>query len=104
MSRLLKLPRLHGKNYLCKHCVEEFSKAQKRTREEEEHLVAKKTPMAKVEKRQRQEEDAKERMRSAEREYRQKIDLANQKQNEMTDKTSHTAKELQVRLNKGPKS
>lgn len=58
--------------------------------------MAKKTPMAKVEKRQRQEEDAKERMRSAEREYRHRIDLANQKQNEMTDKTSHTAKELQV--------
>lgn len=77
--------------------TEEFAKAQNRTREEEENLVAKKTPMAKVEKRQRQEEDSKDRMKAAEREYRHRIESANLKQNEMTDKTSHTAKELQVR-------
>jgi len=52
--------------------------------------------MAKVEKRQRQEEEAKDRMKVSEREYRQRIEITNQKQSEMTDKTSHTAKELQV--------
>ena len=52
--------------------------------------------MAKVEKRTRQEEDAKDRTKSAEKDYRQKIELANQKQAEMAEKTSHTTKELQV--------
>lgn len=52
--------------------------------------------MAKVEKRTRQEEDAKDRTKSAEKDYRQKIEWANQKQAEMAEKTSHTTKELQV--------
>ena len=75
---------------------EDYSKAQSKTREEEANLVAKRAPMAKVEKRTRQEEDAKDRTKAAEKDYRQKIELANQKQAEMTEKTSHTTKELQV--------
>ena len=59
--------------------------------------MAKRAPMAKVEKRTRQEEDAKDRTKSAEKEYRLKIEWANQKQAEMVEKTSHTTKELQVK-------
>jgi len=77
---------------------EDYSKAQSKTREEEANLVAKRAPMAKVEKRTRQEEDAKDRTKAAEKDYRQKIELANQKQAEMTEKTSHTTKELQESL------
>jgi hypothetical protein len=77
---------------------EEHLKAQNRTREEEENLVAKKSPMAKVEKRQKQEEDAMERLKISEKEYKSKIEEANKKQTDMTDKTAQTAKELQVNL------
>ena len=52
--------------------------------------------MAKVEKRQKQEEDAAEKMKQAEIEYKAKIDVANQKQNKIKDETSNTARELQV--------
>ena len=52
--------------------------------------------MAKVEKRQKQEEDAAEKMKQAEMEYKAKIDVANQKQNKIKDETSNTARELQV--------
>ena len=78
--------------------LDEFRRAQCRTREEEENLVAKKTPMAKVEKRQKQEEEAADKMKQAEIEYKAKIDVANQKQNKIKDETSNTARELQVRL------
>ena len=53
--------------------------------------------MAKVEKRQQQEEDAAKKLKAAEAEYRAKIDVANQKQLKIKDETSNTAKELQVR-------
>ena len=76
--------------------LDEFRRAQCRTREEEENLVAKKTPMAKVEKRQKQEEEAADKMKQAEIEYKAKIDVANQKQNKIKDETSNTARELQV--------
>ena len=59
-------------------------------------MVAKKTPMAKVEKRQQQEEDAAKKLKAAEAEYRAKIEVANQKQLKIKDETSNTAKELQV--------
>ena len=52
--------------------------------------------MAKGEKRQKQEEDAAEKMKQAEMEYKAKIDVANQKQNKIKDETSNTARELQV--------
>ena len=78
--------------------IDEFRRAQCRTREEEENLVAKKTPMAKVEKRQKQEEEAAEKMKQAEIEYKAKIDIANQKQNKIKDETSNTARELQVHI------
>ena len=58
--------------------------------------MAKKTPMAKVEKRQQQEEDAAKKLKAAEAEYRAKIEVANQKQLKIKDETSNTAKELQV--------
>ena len=54
--------------------------------------------MAKVEKRQKQEEEAADKMKQAEIEYKAKIDVANQKQNKIKDETSNTARELQVRL------
>ena len=75
---------------------DEHRRAQNRTREEEGNLVAKKTPMAKVEKRQQQEEDAAKKLKAAEAEYRAKIEVANQKQLKIKDETSNTAKELQV--------
>ena len=52
--------------------------------------------MAKVEKRQQQEEDAAKKLKAAEAEYRAKIEVANQKQLKIKDETSNTAKELQV--------
>ena len=52
--------------------------------------------MAKVEKRQQQEEDAAKKLKQAEAEYRSKIEIANQKQLKIKDETSNTAKELQV--------
>lgn len=52
--------------------------------------------MAKVEKRQKQEEEAADKMKQAEIEYKAKIDVANQKQNKIKDETSNTARELQV--------
>ena len=52
--------------------------------------------MAKVEKRQKQEEEAADKMKQAEQEYKAKIDIANQKQNKIKDETSNTARELQV--------
>jgi len=81
-----------------RHYQDEFRRAQCRTREEEENLVAKKTPMAKVEKRQKQEEEAADKMKQAEIEYKAKIDVANQKQNKIKDETSNTARELQESL------
>jgi len=54
--------------------------------------------MAKVEKRQKQEEDAAEKMKLAETDYRNKIEVANQKQNKIKDETQHTARELQDSL------
>lgn len=74
---------------------EEHLKAQQKTREEEANLVGKSVPIAKVNKRQRQEEEALERLKFAEREYRQKIDVANLKQTEMGKQTAVTATELQ---------
>merc|ERR1711937_706302 len=56
------------------------------------------TPMAKVEKRQKQEEEAADKMKQAEIEYKAKIDVANQKQNKIKDETSNSARELQESL------
>ena len=83
--------------------LDEHRRAQNRTREEEGNLVAKKTPMAKVEKRQQQEEDAAKKLKQAEAEYRSKIEIANQKQLKIKDETSNTAKELQVAWKVWPK-
>ena len=55
--------------------------------------------MAKVEKRQKQEEEAAEKMKLAETDYRNKIEVANQKQNKIKDETQNTARELQVSKN-----
>lgn len=74
---------------------EDHFKAQHKTREEEANLVGKSVPIAKVNKRQRQEEEALERLKLTERDYRQKIDLANKSQAEMAKQTTSTANTLQ---------
>jgi len=74
---------------------EDHLKAQHKTREEEANLVGKSVPIAKVNKRQRQEEEALERLKLTERDYRQKIDVANKSQSEMAKQTTSTANQLQ---------